>query len=450
MAKKAITLCRSFKNSYSTARTRNMTRTSRRSLIKTGLATTVVATGAAGGWLVWRRGKVTKAFDQAVGPAFQPWDDWAAHRHEKSLMTVVRAGILAASAHNAQPWVFAIHEDREAIDIYADTTRNTGMLDPYLREMFMGIGCCIENMYQAARALGYRVIIETEPGQLTRHEDNPEKPLKPAARLIFSDRAAVPSVFYEAIPWRRTHRGPYIPAKKVPAELLRAMQRLCNSVSSCKLYFFSDKTYRDLFRDLVVKATQDLINSDQATEDSHRWVRLSQAAIDRNADGLTIDSLALSATKTALAKMAPPPDSKSINAHWLKQTRDIHLQTAPLFGMISQRNPYDMRETVQTGMLWQRLHLYGTANGLAMQPLNQPMEMVDIERAKKLKPETTGRILALLPETEHSHAPVFTFRMGYSFRAIPPSPRRGPDQTILVKEEKSEEDTVPAEASATP
>lgn len=412
-----------------------MPETSRRNILKAGLTGTVVAAGAAGGWVAWRRAKTNHAFERAVGPGFQPWDDWAAHRHEKSLMTLVRAGILAASAHNAQPWVFAIDEEAETISLYADTRRNTGILDPYLREMFLGLGCCIENMYQAARTLGYRTIIETLPGVLELYSQDRTKPLIPVARLTMSDRSVVKSAFYEAIPYRRTHRGPYIPEKPVPAEILRAMQQLTKSVSSCRLNMFSDGQNRQLFRDLVTTATQDIINTKGASEASHEWMRLSQIAIDHYADGLTVDSMGMSTIKTALAKIGPRPGSGTINDIWLDRTREVHLATAPIFGMISVRNPYDRRETLQAGMLWQRLHLYCTANGIAMQPLNQPLEMVDIERARKLKPRTTGRILELLPETDMTFTPTFAFRMGYSFRAIPPSPRRGPDDVTVPPEQ---------------
>jgi len=419
-----------------------MPETTRRNIIKTGIATTLV-TASGVGWLTWRRARNNGAFEVAAGPAFQPWDDWAAHRHDKSLMTLVRAGILAASAHNSQPWAFAIDEANETIDLYADTTRNTGQLDPYLREMFIGLGCCIENMYQAARALGYRVIIEPLPGTLDLLEEIPggQTTLLPVARLTLSDRAATPSAFYEAIPYRRTHRGPYIPEKPIPAEILRAMQRMSDAVPACRLNMFKDKTNKKTFSSLVTRATQDIIAISDLGADSHKWMRFSQQAVDRHADGLTIDGLGLSAIKTTVAKLAPTPGTHKSNTIWLQQTKDVHLATAPLFGMISVRNLYDRHETLQAGMLWQRLHLYATANGMAMQPLNQPMEMVDVERARKLTPDTTGRLLELMPGTDQTYTPTFAFRMGYSFRAIPPSPRRGPDKVLKSLEKEKEEET---------
>ena len=41
------------------------------------------------------------------------------------------------------------------IELYADTTRNTGALDPYRREQHIALGCASENLMLAADANGY-------------------------------------------------------------------------------------------------------------------------------------------------------------------------------------------------------------------------------------------------------------------------------------------------------
>ena len=68
------------------------------------------------------------------------------------------------------------------------------------------------------------------------------------------------------------------------------------------------------------------------------------------------------------------------HAAWLNQTRDVQLASAPLTGLIAVSDRYDRKATLAAGRIWQRLHLSATARGLAMQPLNQPIEMIDRER----------------------------------------------------------------------
>lgn len=67
-----------------------------------------------------------RAYDQGVfaagrGPAFDAVADW---RSYEGPVGAVAAAVLAASAHNTQPWMFAVSEDR--IDVFADRLRATG------------------------------------------------------------------------------------------------------------------------------------------------------------------------------------------------------------------------------------------------------------------------------------------------------------------------------------
>src|SRR5262249_36445750 len=92
---------------------------------------------AAGAAAVLGAGVVWRAWDQGVfstgtGPAYEPWAQWQ-KGDATSPRQLVQAAILAANPHNSQPWRFAIRPD--AIDLYADYTRNIGSIDPLLREM---------------------------------------------------------------------------------------------------------------------------------------------------------------------------------------------------------------------------------------------------------------------------------------------------------------------------
>ena len=49
------------------------------------------------------------------------------------------------------------------LDLFADPERNIGSIDPFLREMYTGLGCALENAVLTARALGYRPQVELLP-----------------------------------------------------------------------------------------------------------------------------------------------------------------------------------------------------------------------------------------------------------------------------------------------
>ncbi|MFQ5458607.1 MAG: hypothetical protein ACE5FC_09190, partial [Myxococcota bacterium] len=131
----------------------------RRSFLKGAAAVTVIAAGG-GVWRAWDQG----VFSAGRGPAFAPWTDWRGSPGEGPL-SLVRAGLLAASPHNSQPWLFKVTENR--IDLYADTARNLGTVDPFLREMHIGLGCAVENIFLAAPHQGYRARVTLSQGRLS-------------------------------------------------------------------------------------------------------------------------------------------------------------------------------------------------------------------------------------------------------------------------------------------
>ena len=75
--------------------------------------------------------------------AYEPWTTWAGEPSDGPL-ALVRAAVVAANAHNTQPWFFRVTPSR--IEVVADTSRNIGTVDPMLREMHIGIGCALENL----------------------------------------------------------------------------------------------------------------------------------------------------------------------------------------------------------------------------------------------------------------------------------------------------------------
>src|SRR5579864_8365958 len=118
---------------------------------RTKLSRRKVLALAGGGTLVLVvGGGVWRAADQGVfstgeGPAYEPWDDW--RTATRGPVNLVRAAILAANPHNSQPWLF--HVTQTQIDLYADFQRNIGAIDPFLREMHIGLGCALENLLLA-------------------------------------------------------------------------------------------------------------------------------------------------------------------------------------------------------------------------------------------------------------------------------------------------------------
>jgi hypothetical protein len=73
-----------------------------------------------------------------------------------------------------------------------------------------------------------------------------------------------------------------------------------------------------------------------------------------------------------------------------------------------------MAQAIAAGRACQRLHLAITAQGLAPQPLNQPIEMIDHNQMLGRKDEFGSALAAF--ERARGWEPTFVFRLGYASR----------------------------------
>jgi nitroreductase len=375
-----------------------------------GVGTAAVA-GAAG--VTWKAvdGGV---FATGTGPAYDTWDALGSSLRDP--MSLVRAAVLAANAHNAQPWHFAVTPDR--IDLFADLTRTLGAMDPLLREMYISLGCALENLVLAGPATGLAPTVTllpdpADPGHVARVD------LVPSSGSV--------SPLFAAIPNRHTDRAAYDTSRPVEPGRLDDLTALVTAPDT-GLVWFTDAAAMRTFGDLTVRATEAINADQQQSADDFAWYRTGWAEIQDRKDGITIDPSGKSPLIRAIAKLLPVTHQQS-NDGWLSGTRDVQIPTAAAFGALVVRDRIDPTQRLETGRAWQRMHLAATAAGLSMQPLCQIPERVDRERSAGLPADITTAMTALLPGGQH---PIMTFRIGSPTTDGLPSPRRPAADVVIA------------------
>ena len=369
-----------------------------------GLGVGVVAVAGATG-LTWRAvdGGV---FATGTGPAYTAWDE--ADPTGADPLDLVRAAVLAANAHNTQPWLFTVSGDR--IELFADMTRTIGAMDPLLRELHVSLGCALENLVLAGPPSGLTANVVLLPDRADATH---------IATVTLTPTTPSRSPLFDAITSRRTNRGGYDTTRAVTGQQLAALAALVE-VPGTEVVWFTTEEEKRAFSELTVRATQAIIADPQQAADDYRWYRTDWQDIQDMKDGITIDPSGQSAFIRALAKLLPVSQEQN-NSGWLAGTRDSQLPTAAAFGALVVPDPLDPAQRLQTGRVWQRLHLAATVDGLAMQPLCQIPERIDRETSAGLPAEFGNAAAGMLPAGSH---PIMTFRIGYPTMTPPPSPRR--------------------------
>jgi nitroreductase len=382
----------------------------RRRLLASGAGVAALALGGLG-FRAWDRG----VWSVGDGPAYAPWKDWQGNILD-GLKRPLRASILASNPHDTQPWLFQIEDN--AITLFADRARNLGAFDPFRREMHLGLGAAVENLVLAARAFGFAAKVAPTAGALSL---SPDDTPASAAHIALTSTQAAHDALFEAIPRRHTNRGPYRADQTIPAEILRRFADLVTD-DTVRIVFVQDKNARSELGALIVEATVRIIGDPQMSADSARWFRTGRRDIAAHRDGLTVDNAGLSPFLIAASKLLPDLDAVSADRYWLSMTRETHVSTAPVLGMLLVRDRLDAPSALQAGRAWQRLHLAATAEGLAAQPLNQPVECIDRD-AMLGGADSFGSALAKFGNPP-GWEPTFVFRLGVAERAAKPSPRR--------------------------
>jgi hypothetical protein len=384
---------------------------SRRLFLKrAGLGTGAIVIVASGG-ITWR------ALDQGIfapgtGPAYEPW-----HLDLSSggPMSLVGAAILAANAHDSQPWVFRVAPER--IDLFAATERSIGAMDPLAREMHLSLGCALENLVLAAKAHGYGTDVRLMP--------TPEDPTH-VASVALATGPIEPSDLYEAIPLRHTNRAAYRTDGTVAPALLDEIGALADAPEVSVTWLSTDEE-KARFGRLTIEATAAIIADGEQARDDFAWYRQDRADIERRRDGITMDASGLGDVQRLLVRILPPSSQATMQQGWLDATRDRHVSTAAAFGLITVRDASDQVQRLLAGRLLQRVHLAATTNGLALQPLNQVFERADREVSAGLAPVFSRAVDGLSPGGSHG---VTAFRIGYSESAAALSPRRAAEDVI--------------------
>jgi nitroreductase len=145
------------------------------------------------------------------------------------LRGIVEIAVQAPSVHNTQPWRFAAHQDDkgelDGLDVFTDTGRLLGVIDPSGRELHVSCGAAIEFARVGARKLGYSCTVHLFP-DMTKAElvarveiGGPEPPS--------ADELALAS----AVSARHTERERF-EERPVPAEVVEQLRLAAASVGT--------------------------------------------------------------------------------------------------------------------------------------------------------------------------------------------------------------------------
>jgi nitroreductase len=312
---------------------------------------------------------------------------------EPEVGRLLRYATLAASSHNTQPWRF--ESDGDCIRVFADAGRQLLVADPDRRELFLSVGCAVENLVVAAEHLGHAATVSYE------EPDGGSAQLIPVATVHLDPLHCRPSregaAMFRGIEKRHTPRGPFA-ALPVPHALVQAASIAADALGA-RLVFVGDAERKRAAADVAAEAERVQF----AREDFRREL----------ADLVGAGAFGTPRAYAWLAKAAV--SHVDLGPRYAAYE---HVAGAPLLGFLLAEP--GRASLVRAGRAFERVALLAAAEGFAVQPVSEPIQV----------PSLRGKLAALVDAPADTLA--MFFRLGGSRIApVRHSPRRQADDVVV-------------------
>jgi len=310
---------------------------------------------------------------------------------EAQLRFLLRYAVLAPSPQNSQPWAFAVSENQ--VHLLADRARGQPVSDPGRRELYLSLGCALENLLLAAEHFGFSPAVSYFPRR--RQPDLVATVLfRPGGRISPVRAGAT----LQAILSRHNDPGIFSPAP-IPQSVLGNLEACCDE-TDLALDLTDDYRFRNWIEALTAASDKiDFANPGFRMELAH-WTR--QGAF----------------SAPGRLEAAPPPFD-AILVETIAIQSQARVESAPMLGLIRAAADSHLAH-VRAGQLFERVWLTATAAGVNVNPMSQTMR----------RPELRSVVTMLLPDP--GWIPQHVFRLGYSLSPVEHrTPRRGVDEVTL-------------------
>lgn len=310
----------------------------------------------------------------------------------EQLAFLLRYAVLAPSSHNTQPWRFRIAGSELLVS--GDRDRWLKVADRDRRELFISLGCALENLLVAAEHFGFGTDVTYDPS-------GGRDLLAAVVRLV---PGGPPSGLrgedlFRAIGVRHTNHRTYA-ARALPPQVTARLRACCVPGEGVALFLTGDPEIKRRVHGLVVHADAVQFADPAWRKELGYWI--GQGAF--GAPWLVAKVSQLAVTHLDLGQKTARADSQA-------------LLSAPLVGVISStRN--DREAQVRAGQLFERICLTATHLGVALQPMSQIVQLADAKAA----------LASLLPGDLGS--PQQPFRLGYAEPEKEHTPRRRLEEVL--------------------
>ena len=200
----------------------------------------------------------------------------------------------APSGHNTQPWLFKIREAE--IDIYPDFSKELPVVDHNHRELFVSLGCAVENLCVAAREKGYHTEVKVIKDSFIRV-------------LLTKDKKKQSDSLFPQIALRQTNRSVY-DGREIPEDSIKILKNIPIEPSISIYFYKRGSVDYERLADMVYRGNSLQMNNEAFKTELTTWMRYNKKHQNKTRDGLSYATFGAPNVPRFIAKFVM---SKAIN-----------------------------------------------------------------------------------------------------------------------------------------
>jgi nitroreductase len=257
--------------------------------------------------------------------------------------------ILAPSSHNTQPWKFALG-DEGVIEVRLDPAGWLRIADADQRELYLSLGCALENLLVAAGHFGFAA----EPGYFPdprSREVVARVTLKKAAGQTYGRHSSL----FQAITLRQTIHQTF---DRRPVELVMQQRiRQCCDEPGIHLYLTDDDQLRRQVDELIVRSDARLFANPDYREELAYWI-----------------GQGVFGTPWLISQLGRLAMAYLNFGGMVTRNDEQALMSAPLMAvLVADEN--DRVSQLRAGQVFERIYLTGALLGIGVRPMSQIVQV---------------------------------------------------------------------------
>jgi len=258
---------------------------------------------------------------------------------EGKIKFLLQFATLAPSTHNSQPWLFKVNDN--SCEIYLDRSKQLPEADKKGRDMYISLGCCIENLLIAARSYGtspsLELVLKNDFIAVVKF-DNLNKKIEIKQKKLL-----------EAIKKRVNLRGFY-KKEAIPSELINKLKSYSVNYPLVEFHPIVDEQKRIKIVDLTAKGLRLAYQNRHFRNEMSLWFNSNDSSRKEGIPGYSIN------LPLIISKIFPIVIKHFNVGKIVSLLNKKSMRTSSLISVFTTKNN-TKKEWIEVGMMAERLML---------------------------------------------------------------------------------------------